>query len=284
MKQKNILLIIILFSISACGSSTRYKNFQEFKYENQTQLTYVGSSPQKWEKEVPPEYVTEIIYKSNGLPLKAWYAKPTLVNKNELIPAVVYVHGGFAFGSGDFFDALPFFENGFALLTPTVRGENGNPGNFELMFGEVDDVIAIVQWLGEQPGIDKNRIFVFGHSSGGGISALTALYDEPLINVTGSSGSLYTERVFYGWKNFSPFDYKNKTERTLRVLLGNTKYMKKSHIAYIGEQDSLAQNISRANNEILLTKAPLEIIMIQGDHYSSLEVAITNFIELIKEK
>lgn len=284
MIKKAIMLCMIISAVTACSKTKDYENFQEYKSLNQTQLSYIGESPQGWDTEALPEFVTEVLYESDGLHLKAWYAQPQSGDDNMLMPAVVYIHGGFALGISDLYDALPFLENGFSLLIPTFRSENGNPGNFELMFGEVDDAIAAVQWLGELPGIDKNRIFVFGHSSGGGMAALTSLYDEPLINLTGSSGGLYTDGIFYSWKDFCPFDYKDKTERNLRVLLGNTEYMKKPHISYIGKEDILAGNIGTAEKEIKKTKAPLKIQVIEGDHFSSLNTAVLNFIEEIKNE
>lgn len=284
MKTINQILffLLILINCTGCNSLNKYKTFKDFRSNYSSKLTYIGPSPQEWENEEPPDNITEIFYESNGTKLKGWYSKPKTEN-TQLIPAVVYVHGGFAFGGADFYDALPFLGNGFAVLTPTLRGENGNKGNYELMLGEVDDVISAVKWLSLQNGIDKNNIYVFGHSVGGGISALVSLYDEPLIKMTGSSGGLYSEKVFYDWKDFTPFNYLDKKEQSLRILLTNTHYMKKQHISYIGKDDILVRNVKIATNEILKTKAPLEVVIIPGDHYSSLNMAIEKYIEKIKD-
>ena len=89
-------------------------------------------------------------------------------------------------------DCLPFLAAGFAVMTPTLRGENGNPGSFELFYGEVDDAEAAVRFLAAQPRIDSKRIYTFGHSVGGGISALLSLRPEIPVRKGGSSGGLYS--------------------------------------------------------------------------------------------
>jgi dipeptidyl aminopeptidase/acylaminoacyl peptidase len=43
-------------------------------------------------------------------------------------------------------------------MTPTLRGENGNPGNFECFYGEVDDVIAAGRYLATLPYVDPKHI------------------------------------------------------------------------------------------------------------------------------
>src|SRR5688572_18252408 len=63
-------------------------------------------------------------------------------------PAIVWAHGGFG-GIGEYYwkpqpagnDQTPkaFLDAGFVVMLPSWRGENENPGKFELFYGEVDD-------------------------------------------------------------------------------------------------------------------------------------------------
>ena len=156
-----------------------------------TVLKTRGPAPQDWHNEKTPTGVTEVSYRSGELTLKAWLVMPQDATAEKL-PAVVYFHGGFAFGFSELNDCLPFLAAGFAVMTPTLRGENGNPGSFELFYGEVDDAEAAVRFLAAQPRIDSKRIYTFGHSVGGGISALLSLRPEIPVRKGGSSGGLYS--------------------------------------------------------------------------------------------
>jgi dipeptidyl aminopeptidase/acylaminoacyl peptidase len=161
----------------------------------ESQLTISSPAPQDYSDDEPPEGVQVVHYLSGDMSLKAWLALPEDVSDKKR-PGVVYIHGGFAFGTGDFIDAQPFRDAGFVVMTPMLRGENGNPGNFELFLGEVDDAASAVKWLASQPFIDPKRLYVFGHSTGGGISALLTLRTNVPVVHTGSAGGLYPSNVF----------------------------------------------------------------------------------------
>ena len=281
-----ILIVICVFVVNGCSSGTtkntgRASTYLESRKSYSTVLKTRGPAPQDWHAEKTPEGVTEVSYKSGDLTLKGWLATP----RNEIsgkLPAVVYFHGGFAFGMSEFDDCRPFLDAGFAVMIPALRGENGNPGNFELMYGEVDDAEAAVQWLASQPQIDSKRIYTFGHSVGGGISALLSLRADIPIRRGGSSGGLYSKDVFSGWREFVPFDLSNDKEKSLRLLIGNIGFMQREHIAYIGREDGLAQVVPRAESEARQSGALLTIKIVEGDHFSSLAPAISAFVETVR--
>ncbi|HEY7230017.1 MAG TPA: hypothetical protein VH558_06575 [Pseudolabrys sp.] len=79
-------------------------------------------------------------YTVGNLKLRAWIALPK--NRQSKMPAVLFLHGGFSFSAVDFEKAKPFLDAGFVVMTPILRGENGQPGAFTLFFDEVDDVLA----------------------------------------------------------------------------------------------------------------------------------------------
>jgi dipeptidyl aminopeptidase/acylaminoacyl peptidase len=161
----------------------------------ESQLTISSPAPQDYSDDEPPEGVQVVHYLSGDMSLKAWLALPEDVSDKKR-PGVVYIHGGFAFGTGDFIDAQPFRDAGFVVMTPMLRGENGNPGDFELFLGEVEDAASAVEWLASQPFIDSKRLYVFGHSTGGAISALLTLRTNVPVVHTGSAGGLYPSNVF----------------------------------------------------------------------------------------
>ena len=96
----------------------------------------------------------EVTFRSGELQLKAWLKDKGDGQKH---PAIVFCHGGFAFGAGDFEDAAKFAEAGFVVLAPMLRGENGQAGEFQLFLGEVDDVLAAGKFVAILPSVDRSR-------------------------------------------------------------------------------------------------------------------------------
>jgi acetyl esterase/lipase len=218
------------------------------------------------------------MYESEGRRLKTWLFRPK-VGKGEKRPALVYLHGGFAFGADDFAECWPFADSGFVVLCPTFRGENGNAGDFEMMFGEVDDAAAAIRWLARQEFVQGDNIFVFGHSSGGVISALLSLYDDLPVRYTGSAGGLYGPDLFSFQR--VPFDLRNAHEAQMRVLVGNVRWMKRPHFAFVGETDYFMKT-QRARQEAKDGNAPLTVVELPGDHHSSLRPAILRYLKLCR--
>src|SRR5262245_47290226 len=179
---------------SGTGSSSASIPFLERRAAFHTSLKAPGPSPQKWRNEPLPPGLKEVKYPSAGRDPKAWlFATEAGGEKRH---ALSYFHGGFAFGVSDFEEVRPFAAAGFVVMCPALRGENGNPGDFENALGEVDDAVAAVRWLAGQDQVDPGRIYAFGHSSGGMISALLSLMDDVPIRHSGSSGGLYGPDIF----------------------------------------------------------------------------------------
>lgn len=216
---------------------------------------------------------------SGGNRLWGWFAMPpaTSRNGNRPVPAMVYLHGGWAFGAQDFEDARPFLDAGFALFVPTLRGENGNPGEFEMAYGELDDAVAAVTFLAAQPGIDRRRIAAFGHSSGGMLaSLLTLVPDVPLV-LTGSAGGIYGDDDLQSFGEIAPFDVEDSTERQFRALTAHLPEMRRPHVAFVGQSDSLAPSAVIAQRNAIATRAELTVEFIPGDHLTSLSPAVEAF-------
>lgn len=267
--------------MAGCKSPDPPLSYLEKLNAHEPHFQYSGPAPQEYSNEEPPTGVEVVDYTSGDMSLKAWFALPD-GPLDKSIPGIVYLHGGFAFGAADFVDAQVFLDSGFALMTPMLRGENGNPGNFELFLGEVEDAAAAVQWLASQPTIDSNRVYVFGHSVGGAISGLLTLRAGVPVVHTGSAGGLYPSNIFEGWSDIVPFDFRREDERSIRLLLGNQRWMQKPHFAYLGEEDVLASSKRIAENEAAGFESKLWVNKIPGDHFSSLHKAIEAYIKLIE--
>jgi dienelactone hydrolase len=274
-----VVILASVLGVSSCAEPSL--SYLDRLKAHSAQFKYLEPAPQEYEDAEPPFGVEVVTFTSGVMSLKAWFALPHEPTE-EKVAGVVFLHGGFSFAESDFLDATAFLDAGFALMTPMLRGENGNPGNFEMFLGEVDDAAAAVNWLATNPNIDPKQIYVFGHSVGGGLSALLALREGVPCVHTGSSGGLYSEDLFKGWSDIVPFDYGEKEERSLRVLLGNQRWLMIPHFAYIGEDDNGPWKKETADKEAASFSSKLKVEVIPGDHFSSLPKAIDSYIHVIR--
>src|SRR5262249_12632428 len=138
-----------------------------------TKLTRKGPSPQPFDLLKPPTGVKEVEYTSGALKLKAWLSRPT--NEAGKQPAVLFLHGGFAFGADDLEISQRYRTAGYVVLTPMLRGENGQGGAYTFYYDEVDDVLAAAKYLGQAPYVTGDRLYIAGPSAGGTLVLLAAM-------------------------------------------------------------------------------------------------------------
>lgn len=294
------LALIVTVAVSGCNRGRRSdtsepasavdpepaRSFLARRAETSTTLDEHGPSPGKWSSVQPPPGVMAIEYPSGELNLAAWLAWPLGGSEYNRAPALVYFHGDFAFGPDDFEVVRNYLDAGFVVMTPMLRGENGNPGEFELLWGEVDDGRAAIEWIAQHPSVDRSRIYAFGHSIGGGIAAMLTLYPELPLRRTGSCGGIYVPETFARWAE-SPtntdlvrFDPSNLAEIQLRVLGPNVAWMNHPHVAYVGREDPwFATNAQQVLARAWSKGKPFEVIEVEGDHMGSLPWALTAFLE-----
>ena len=281
--KSNVLLSLLLVSVG-CNQTVEPSPipYTQRLAEFHTKLTTTGPAPQDFDQEVPFDNVKEIKYQSGDLSLKAWvYTPPGEATAPR--PALMFLHGGFAFGAGDLEACQIFMDAGYVVMCPMLRGENGNPGAFEMFLGEADDAKAAAEWLAEQPNVDKSRIFVFGHSVGGGVSAMLSLRENVPVQHSGSSGGLYPREVFIGWSDDCPFNYRDQKECEMRTLFGNIQYMKFPHYAYLGSQDAFGAEGRAANAEQAKAGGQLTVSSAPGDHFSSFEPALRQYLVICEQ-
>lgn len=132
----------------------------------------------------PPDsdFISIVRYPSPAGKLAAYICKPR--SKEEKRPAIIWLAGGFSNSIGaiawtpgpDANDqsGSTFWKAGIVTMYPSLRGGNDNPGQFENFYGEVDDVLAAADYLSTVPGIDPERIYLGGHSTGGTLAMLAA--------------------------------------------------------------------------------------------------------------
>ncbi|NJK33317.1 MAG: prolyl oligopeptidase family serine peptidase [Deltaproteobacteria bacterium] len=251
-----------------------------------TRLHERGPSPGNYGELERPPGVLEVTYPSGELQLKAWLARPI---GGYRLPALVYFHGDFAFGADDFEVVRSFVSAGFVVMTPMLRGENGNPGDFELLWGEVDDARAAIEWVAQQPEVDRSRIYAFGHSIGGGVAAMLTLYPELPLRRTGSCGGIYVPETFRRWAasegnaDLVRFDPNDPDETELRVLGPNVAWMVHPHVAYVGQDDPwFLDNGAGVRDRAWSLGKPFDLVMVEGDHMGSLAPALAAFLQVAR--
>lgn len=285
---KIIAIITVILLFSACGqkSSVTAENCNLNKFTNErnglkTNLLIKAEAPQEYTEDPIPENAIEIKYKSGNMELKAWISKISDDGKKH--SAIVYAHGGFAFGRSDWDDAKMYIDNGFVVMTPMVRAENGNPGNFEYFYGEVDDIIAAGNYLKSQTYVDSDKIFLAGHSVGGTLSMLTSMLQSPYKAIASFGGSPEQEDYFTYRKERIPFDYSNEKEIKLRSPIDNIESMQKPLYIYVGKSDY--EYLWHSNKIVKASKKlgkKCELIKMDGDHFTSLPLSIKDSIEKFK--
>ncbi len=121
-------------------------------------------------------HISQIVLPHNG---RESHAVLYLPDGAEASPAVLMSHG--YNGCKTDFDATArlLAENGVAAMTHTfcggsTRDESGFPTTQMTLYTEREDCAALLQFLRAHPRVDADKVFLFGGSMGGLVSAMTA--------------------------------------------------------------------------------------------------------------
>ena len=124
---------------------------------------------------------TAVEFYSEGTRLRGFLTTPD-DNEAQLIPGVVMFHGFGCTAQMDFPEhAARLAKRGYAVLRFDYRhwgGSDGEPRNVLLPWREVEDVRNAMTYMQQQPGVDPDRIGIWGASFGGGISIATGALDS----------------------------------------------------------------------------------------------------------
>lgn len=280
--------VVAIAALSACASAPTTATAQgddlvAQRRRQPTTLLRPAPAPERSTLPPAPEGAATVRYQSGALELQAYLARPAGAEGPR--PAVVYLHGGFSLVPSDFEHVRPLLDAGMVVMTPSLRGENGNPGALELLWGELDDAVAAIHWLARQPGVDPRRMHVVGHSIGGGLAALVSLRADAEVASTTSIAGLYTPATFVRWaasdgnRKLVRFDPAVPSEGELRVLGPQLSRMVHAHVAYVGRDDppfvANAAALARAAAQL---HAPLAIREVDGDHEGCLAPALAAFL------
>lgn len=146
----------------------------------------------------------------------------TIPDDGKLHPAIIWLTGGFGNGLDNVWEpqdaeddqtAAVFRKAGLVMMYPAQRGGNMSPGNEECFYGEIDDILAAADFLAKQKGIDTNRIYIGGHSTGG-TKALLAVESTNRFRAAFCFGPV-SSALLYG--DVLTYDTDNKEENILRA-------------------------------------------------------------------
>jgi dipeptidyl aminopeptidase/acylaminoacyl peptidase len=257
------------------------------RMQHATELLKHGPSPQAAPAKMPaPRGARKVTYPAPKGPSLAFLAVPPGAGPH---PGILFAHGGWALDDGDFESARPFLDAGFAVIAPVWRGESGNPGDFEMFYGEVDDADAALKYLANQPGVDVERLYATGHSSGGTLALLLA-ESSPLLKkvaVCGACpdlrGAVESNRApIY---DETPFQWHSAIETDLRSPARHLKDLNCPAVLFFGQKDD--ENYVKQTKAMLadaerLGKSVKAEVLPGTDHFSAWRKAVPKMIAFFK--
>lgn len=240
-----ILMVVVEVSAAACGSAKRTEGLNEEgeaisgvkKMPKESHINTSGSFKEVHDAFTttldreehdddpipePPEGLFDLVYyPSKAGDLAAYVSCDP--DDGEKHPLIIWVVGGWGNGIDDFPFTYPewdndqtgsaFWQNGILTMYPSFRGGNGNPGYYETLFGEVDDIVSAYEYAASLPYVDPQRIYLGGHSTGGTRALLAAEYTDQFRAVF-CFGAV--DEIKYHNNSQFTFDTGNKDEYIMR--------------------------------------------------------------------
>jgi dipeptidyl aminopeptidase/acylaminoacyl peptidase len=192
------------------------RDYGEARKDFTTRLLRKGPSPEVSPPLGTPPGARRVTYPGGpdgSIQLVAWLShyEPS----PKLKPAVLFLHGGNATGDGHWELMKAYWEEGFVVLLPSFRGENGQAGNYSGFYDETADALTAASYLEALPGIDRNRFFIAGHSNGGTLALLAGMTRKFRAAAPISAG-VSAWRYFGRYSEEIRFDPENRDEFVMR--------------------------------------------------------------------
>ena len=235
----------------------------------------------------PPEGVFDLVsFPSKVGELAAYVSSDP--GDGEKHPMIIWIVGGWGNGIDDFPWVYPerdddqtgsaFWQSGILTMYPSFRGGNGNPGCYEALFGEVDDIVSAYEYAASLPYVDTDRIYLGGHSTGGTRALLASEYTDKFRAVF-CFGAV--DEIKYHNNSQFTFDTDNVDEHVMRspiYWLDNVK----SPTFLVEGRDGNSENLERIQE--VSENDNIHCYVIDGeDHFSVLAPATRLIAEKILE-
>jgi hypothetical protein len=262
-----VIILLNMMAAQAAGAAT----LSDARKAYSTHLTVRSKAPQDYLPSAAPSGAKNVTYMSGDLRLKGWLST---ARPGKVAPAVVFLHGGFAADGDDWAAAQELIKQGFILFMPQLRAENGNPGDFEMFGGEVDDVIAAGVYLQNVPGVDPKQVYVMGHSVGGSLAILAAQMRSPFKASASLSGYARLTEWIDHFARIVPFDLKNASERAIRDPYQYVSSLQVPLFMFTEETNPHAVEVNRTFCLQVAEASSCRHAVIKGDHQTMIEPAI----------
>lgn len=199
-------------------------------------------------------------------------------------PAVLWAHRGFGgIGAEIWAPDHPlqtFRKKGMVVFVPSWRGENDNPGSFELFLGEVQDAVAAVNYLANLDYVDPARIYMVGVAEAGTLSMLTALATDKLRAAFAIGGTPDLARIMEGGRGYgnNPYVHQLPRETFLRSPIHFARHLSTPTFFFGGADEATAPDARRM--EALSQQAPARFTacLVEGARSEQLEGPMLEFV------
>ncbi|WP_112335576.1 S9 family peptidase [Rhizobium miluonense] len=249
-----------------------------------TDLLSKGPAPDIYERLVTPSTAERLFYRSGvgeELELVAWVSRYTRSEKPK--PAVLFLHGGNAIGQGHWQLMKPYVEAGYVVMIPSMRGENGQKGNFSGFYDEVADVLAASNRLRHLPGVDPHRMFLAGHSIGGTLAMLAAMSTHRFRAVAPISGNPDAYAFFGRYPQDIRFNTGNPREYQMRSPLCYAHSFKSPVKLFHGTEEAhFDSRLALLSKRATAAGVKMDMATVPGSHNSALPGEIAQSIEFFK--
>lgn len=249
--------------------------------------TLVREENDDYEIPAPPEGLFDLVsYPSKVGDLAAYVSSDPQDGQKH--PMIIWVVGGWGNGIDDFPWCYPewdndqtgsaFWQNGILTMYPSFRGGCNNPGYYEALFGEVDDIVSAYEYAASLPYVDANRIYLGGHSTGGTRALLAAEYSDKFRAVF-CFGAV--DEVKYHNNSQFTFDTENEEEFIMRSPVYWLDNVKNPTFLIEGSEGNAVnlKNIQRASEN-----ENINCYLVEGaDHFSVLAPVTRLVAEKIRE-
>ncbi len=145
-------------------------------------------------------------------------------NDGKKYPAIIWITGGDCNSLSDVWtqadrlndqSASAYRKLGIVMMFPSLRGGNENPGTKEGFYGEIQDVLAALDYLEKLDYVDQKRIYLGGHSTGGTLALLVAEYSNRFRAIF-SFGPVSNVLSYRSQPSYIPIDILDSKEVELR--------------------------------------------------------------------
>ncbi|WNG51180.1 alpha/beta fold hydrolase [Archangium minus] len=277
-----LLSLCALVSLGACRKSEPAQGQKtvhpvvEARREFQTKLK---DAPDTTPAPQPPAGVFEKVMYPAPLGNNVAYVTP--VREGPKRPAVLWIQGGFNWGIDESaWEASPrdndqsaraFREAGLVLMLPALRGCSGNPGSREYFLGEVDDVLAALDFLARRPDVDPERIYLGGHSTGGTMALLAAASGPRVRGVLAFGPVAY---AYYG-ETGTALDRAKGEELGMRSPVVFMKYIRVPTLVIEGEEGNTSafEPLRKAAKD-----APVRFVTVPGGSHFNILAPLTELL------